>query len=77
MENYSKKNLRGNRQEEDLQNAVRVVRTANYQLTLLPSIIKSRKGFLEHIWLKISTVYLNWGGKLYFHYSRRKSFPRK
>jgi hypothetical protein len=66
-----KNNLRGNWQE-DLQNSMRTVRT-----NLLPSITKSREGFLERIWLKISTVSLNWGGKLYFHQSRNKSFPRE
>jgi len=44
---------------------------------LLPSIIKSQKGLLQHIWLKISRVNLKWGGKLYFHQSRRTSYPRK
>jgi len=34
-----------------------------------------RRILREH--LKISTVSLNWGGKLYFHQSRNKSCPRE
>jgi predicted GH43/DUF377 family glycosyl hydrolase len=66
----------GGNWQEDLQNAMRAVRTSNH-LTLLPSNIMSREGFLEHIWLKMSRENLNWGGKLYLHHSRKKSYQRE
>jgi hypothetical protein len=56
MGKYSKKNLRGNWEEEDLQNAMRVVRTSRLSTNIVPSIIKSQDGLLEHIWMKISRV---------------------
>jgi hypothetical protein len=72
MEKYSKQNLRGNRQEEDLQNAIRVVITSKLSTNAAVIHYKFPRTL---IWLKISRVNLNWGGKLYFHHSRKKSYP--
>jgi len=67
------KHLRGNWQEKDLQNAMMVVRTSKLSNNGAAIHYKvPRRTLLEHIWLKISRVNLNWGGKLYFHHSRER-----
>jgi hypothetical protein len=77
-EKIEQKNLRGHWQKEDVQNAMRVVRKSKLTINGAASHYKvPRRTLLENICLKISRVNLNWGGKLYFHYSRRKSYPRE
>ena len=78
MGKYSKKNLRGNWQEEDLQNALRVVRTSKLSTNAAAIYYKvPRRTLLRHIWLNISTVNPKWGEKLYFNHSKRKSYARE
>jgi hypothetical protein len=76
MVKYSKKIVGGNWQEEDLQNAMKVVRTSRLSTNADAINLKIRRT-LEHIWLKIIRVNLNWEGKPYLHHSRRKSYPRE
>jgi hypothetical protein len=77
MVKYSKKNLRGNWQEEDLQNTMRALRKSKLPTNADVIHYKVPRRILEHIWPKISRVNLKWGENLYFHHSRIKRYPRE
>ena len=77
MGKYSKKNLRGNWQEEDMQNALRVVRTSKLSTKAATVNYKVLRRTLREYLAENKQSKSKLGSKLYFHHSRRKSYPRK
>jgi translation initiation factor IF-3 len=77
MGKYSKKNLRGNWQEEDLQNAMRAVRTSKLSTNFDAIDYRVQTRILRAYLAENKQSKSILGRKTVFSHNRRKSYPRE